>query len=117
MTRDFSLFAEDILASITWIEQFTASIEFEQFLADEKTKTAVVKKLEILGEAAKNIPKTVRDKHKNLPWADMARMRDKLSHEYFGVRYDIVWKVVKEKLPVIKPLIEKLISDLKKEKA
>lgn len=115
MKRDCRLFVEDILESIVWIEKFTANMEFEQFLADEKTKTAVVKKLEILGEATKNIPKPVRDKYKNLPWADMARMRDKLSHEYFGVRYDIVWKAAKESLPEIKPLIEKVLADIKEE--
>ena len=115
MKRKYSLFVEDILESIVWIEKFTANMDFEQFLADEKTRTAVVKKLEILGEATKNIPKSVRDKSRNLPWADMARMRDKLSHEYFGVRYDIVWKVVKEKLPGVKPSIETLLNDIKNE--
>jgi uncharacterized protein with HEPN domain len=88
-------------------------MDFEQFCADEKTKTAVVKKLEILGEAAKNIPKAIRNKQKGLPWTDMAKMRDKLSHEYFGVRYDIVWKVIIEKLPGIKHSIEKMLNDLK----
>ncbi|MCI0469337.1 MAG: DUF86 domain-containing protein [Nitrospirae bacterium] len=114
MKREYSLFVEDILESIAWIEKFTAGMDFEQFVADEKTRTAVVKKLEILGEATKNIPKPVRDRHKKLPWSDMARMRDKLSHEYFGVRYDIVWKVIKEKLPEMKPAIETVLNDIKK---
>jgi uncharacterized protein with HEPN domain len=115
MKREYRLFVEDILESIVWIEKFTANMDFEQFLADEKTRTAVVKKLELLGEATKNIPKSVRNKSRNLPWADMARMRDKLSHEYFGVRYDIVWKVVKEKLHMIKPSIETLLNDIENE--
>ena len=113
MTRKYSLFVEDILDAIVWIEQFTKDMDFEQFRADEKTKTAVVKKLEILGEAAKNIPKAIRNKQKGLPWTDMAKMRDKLSHESFGVRYDIVWKVIIEKLPGIKHSIEKMLNDLK----
>jgi uncharacterized protein with HEPN domain len=113
MKRRYSLFVEDILDAITWIEQFTKDMDFEQFQADEKTKTAVVKKLEILGEAAKNIPKAIRVQQKQLPWTDMAKMRDKLSHEYFGVRYDIVWKVVIEKLPGIKQGIEKMLKNLK----
>lgn len=117
MTRKYSLFIEDILEAIVWIEKFTTNMDFAQFVDDEKTKTAVVKKLEILGEATKNIPKAIRDKHKGLPWADMAKMRDKLSHEYFGVRYDIVWKVIAEKLPEIKPLIEAVLNDLKKEES
>lgn len=113
MTRKYSLFAEDILDAILWIERFTEHMDFEQFLADEKTKTAVVKKLEILGEASKNIPSSIRARHRTLPWTDMAKMRDKLSHEYFGVRYDIVWKVVTERLPAIKLEIEKMLSELK----
>jgi uncharacterized protein with HEPN domain len=72
-----------------------------------------VKKLEILGEAAKNIPRAIRAQQKQLPWTDMAKMRDKLSHEYFGVRYDMVWKVIIEKLPGIKQGIEKMLNDLK----
>ena len=62
MKRKYNLFIEDILDSIVWIEQFTQGTNFEQFCADEKTKTAVIKKLEILGEATKNIPKAIRDK-------------------------------------------------------
>jgi len=113
MKRKYSLFIEDILDAITWIEEFTKDMDFTQFQADEKTKTAVVKKLEIIGEAAKNIPKAIRAQQKQLPWPDMAKMRDKLSHEYFGVRYDIVWKVIIDKLPGIKQGIEKLLNDLK----
>lgn len=115
MKRKYSLFIEDILESISWIEEFTSDMDFDQFIDDEKTKTAVVKKLEILGEATKNIPRAIRNKHKDLPWSDMAKMRDKLSHEYFGVRYDIVWKVITEKLPKIKPAIEAVLGDVKKE--
>ena len=115
MTRKHSLFVEDILDAIIWIERFTQDMHIEQFRADEKTKTAVVKKLEILGEATKNIPKAIRDKQKGIPWTDMAKMRDKLSHEYFGVRDDIVWKVATEKLPGIKQGIEKMLNDLKAE--
>ena len=67
MTRKYSLFIEDILDSIVWIQKFIENMDFEQFHGDEKTKTAVVKKLEILGEATKNIPKAIKDKHKELP--------------------------------------------------
>jgi uncharacterized protein with HEPN domain len=112
MMRKYNLFVEDILDAIMWIEQFTKDMDFEQFCTDEKTRTAVVKKLEILGEAAKGIPKPLRNRHKGLPWTDMAKMRDKLSHGYFGVRYDIVWKVVTEKLPGIKQGIEKMLNEL-----
>lgn len=115
MKREFRLYLDDILESIILIEEFTADTDFEQFFADEKTKNAVVKRIEIIGEATKNIPKHIRDKYRDLPWKQMARMRDKLSHEYFGIRYDIVWKVIKKRLPEIKPHIKKILKDMEAE--
>ena len=112
MKREFRLYLDDILESLVLIEEFTADMDFEQFFADEKTKNAVVKRIEIIGEATKNIPKNIRDKYPNLPWKQMARMRDKLSHEYFGIRYDIVWKVVKKRLPEIKLHIKRILKDI-----
>jgi uncharacterized protein with HEPN domain len=114
MKRDAILFIEDIIESIGWIENFIENMTFSEFIADEKTKTAVIKKLEVVGEAAKNIPDGIKKEYKGLPWKKMAGMRDKLSHEYFGVRHEIVWKVAKETLPGIKPEIEKLLEVLRK---
>jgi uncharacterized protein with HEPN domain len=85
---------------------------FEEFVRDDKTASAVVRKLEIIGEASKNIPKSIRQQYK-LPWQDMARMRDKISHAYFGVDYEIVWKVIKEKLPEMKPIIRQILEEIK----
>ena len=73
----------------------------------------VVWKILVIGEATKNIPREIRDKYKELPWKYMAKIRDKIAHFYFGVDYEIVWSVAKEKLPFIKPVIEKILSDLK----
>ncbi|HCL81840.1 MAG: hypothetical protein A2077_05345 [Nitrospirae bacterium GWC2_46_6] len=112
MTRDFSLFIKDILEAINDIENFIGDIDFESFSSDRKTRVAVIHEIEIIGEAAKNIPKTIRDRYKELPWQDMAKMRDKISHFYFGVKYEIVWKVVKERLPEIKLAAEKILKDL-----
>jgi len=112
MTRDYSLFIKDILEAINDIEDFIGDMNFEAFCSDRKTRTAVVHEIEIIGEAAKNIPKTLRDKYKGLPWKDMSKMRDKISHFYFGVKYEIVWKVVKERLPEIKSAIENILKDL-----
>jgi len=72
----------------------------------------VVRKLEIIGEATKNIPKLIRQKYKELPWSDMAGMRDKIAHFYFGIDYEIVWKVIKERLPEIKPVIQKILNEM-----
>lgn len=114
MKRDFSLFIRDILAAIDDIESFIGDMSFEAFCSDRKTRAAVVHEMEIIGEAAKNIPASVRNKYRALPWQDMAKMRDKISRFYFGVNYEIVWKVVKERLPGIKLAAEKILTDLGK---
>ena len=82
------------------------------FKKDEKTKSAVVREIEVMGEAAKNIPKSMREKYKAIPWAQIAKTRDKIIHFYFGVDYEIVWQVVQKRLPEIKPLIEEMLKEL-----
>jgi uncharacterized protein with HEPN domain len=112
MKRDYNFYIKDILQSIMQIEKFVEGMDYEEFLRDEKTTSAVIRKLEIIGEAAKHIPARVRQAHPKLPWNEMARMRDKLIHGYFGVDCEIVWKVVKERLPDVKSSLEKIIADL-----
>lgn len=67
----------------------------------------------MIGEAAKKVPENLRKKYQKLPWKEMAKMRDKLIHGYFGVDVEIVWKVVKDEIPPLKPLIEQFLKDLK----
>ncbi len=118
MTRDYRLFIKDILEAIEDIEAFIGKMSFDRFHADKKTRSAVVWKLEVIGEASKNVPASIRSKYKELPWKDMAGMRDKISHFYFGIDYQIVWEVIRKKLPIVKPAIKKILRDLKaKEKA
>ena len=112
MTRDYSLFVKDILEAINYIETFVGNTSYEEFLIDERTKSAVVWKIHVIGEAAKNIPKAVRDDHKDLPWKYMTKIRDKIAHFYFGIDYEIVWQVATKKLPEIKPTIEKMLKAL-----
>jgi len=112
MKRDFKLFIRDILEAIENIEDFIGKMDFNQFNSDEKTRSAVVWKIGIIGEAAKNIPKNIKDRHKELPWREMARMRDKISHFYFGVDYKIVWEVVSKRLPEIKPTVQKILEEM-----
>ncbi len=111
MNRDYKLFVKDMLDCINKIEGFVKDISYDDFIEDDKTSSAVVRKLEVIGEATKNIPKEIRQKYKELPWRDMAGMRDKVIHFYFGVDYEVVWKVVKERLPEIRPYIEKIIKE------
>ena len=110
MKRDYKLFIKDIVDAIESIEKFVAGMNFEEFKNDDKTVSAVVRKLEIIGEATKNIPDEIKEKYPKLPWKEMAKIRDKLIHGYFSVDFEIVWKVIKEELPLLKPKIEGILQ-------
>ncbi len=112
MKRDYRLYIKDILDCIEKIEEFTAGMDYEDFVENDLVSSAVIRKLEIIGEASKKVPDFIRNQYKDIPWSYMARMRDKLIHFYFGVDYEIVWKVVKEELPELKPKIERVLIDL-----
>lgn len=109
--REFRDYLQDILGAIEKIEQFTADMTFEQFAADDKTAFAVIRALEIIGEAAKNVPEGVRNSYPTIPWREMAGTRDKVIHAYFGVNLEVVWKTVQEDLPAVKPLIARTIHE------
>ena len=81
----------------------------EIFLEDNKGQDAVIRNLEIIGEAVKNLSQKLRDQHSDIPWKQIAGMRDEMIHEYFGVDLDIVWNVVKRDLPVLKEKINSLL--------
>jgi len=115
MKRNYRFFLEDILESIKRIEEFVNDMDFEEFVRDDKTTSAVVRKLEIIGEAAKNVPKHIRNLYREVPWSDMAKMRDKIIHGYFGINYKIVWRVIKERLPEIKPVMRKILRERRSE--
>ena len=108
--RDYRLYLKDIMTVIESIEAFIAGMDFEAFRADDKTASAVVRKLEILGEAAKRVPEEVRRKYPQVPWKEMAGMRDRLIHFYFGVDYQLVWMTIKERLPQVKPQIQEILQ-------
>jgi len=110
--RDYRLFIRDILDSIDKIESFIGDMSFEEFTKDDKTSSAVVRKLEVIGEATKNIPESIRERYSNVPWSDMARMRDKIIHFYFGIDYEIVWRVIKDRLPGIRVILEEILKEL-----
>lgn len=112
MKKDLGDYIADILNSIKDVEEFTEGMVFETFLTDKKTINAVLRSLEVMGEAAKRIPEELREKYPDIPWKRMAGMRDKLIHEYSSVDLEIVWTVIKEELPPVKPLVEKVFQDL-----
>jgi uncharacterized protein with HEPN domain len=101
-------YLNDILVAIQEVEEFTNGMSYETFTADKKTVNAVIRSLEILGEATKRIPNSFRLKHPDIPWSKMAGMRDVLIHDYMEVDLKTVWKVAQERLPELKPLLEGL---------
>ncbi|HBE40934.1 MAG TPA: hypothetical protein DDW27_06965 [Bacteroidales bacterium] len=111
--RDISLYLRDILGAMLAIEQFVKEISLDEFKKDDKTSSAVIRKFEIIGEAAKQIPEEIRDKYPLIPWKEMAGMRDRLIHFYFGIKYDIVWHTIKDVIPQVKPAIRKILKSLK----
>ncbi len=110
--RDYRDYLKDIVDSINDIEAFIKGMNFEDFSNDKKTINAVVRSIEIIGGATKNIPKSIKDKHPSIPWKKMAGMRDKMIHEYFGVDIKILWKTIKKDIPPLKPLIQKVLESL-----
>ncbi|MFN3996121.1 MAG: DUF86 domain-containing protein [bacterium] len=115
MKRKASLYIKDILDAITRIEEFVGDMNIDEFAQDDKTASAVVRKLEIIGEAVKQMPKNVIDRFSEIPWSSMAKTRDKIIHFYHGVDYEIVWEIIKQDLPVIKPALEEIYKILLKE--
>ena len=109
--RDYKVYLQDILAAIQSIEAFVKEMGFEEFRADDKTTSAVIRKLEIIGEATKQIPDSIRRQYPDIPWKDMAGMRDRLIHFYFGVDYHLVWGAIKERLPRLKEELQKIPKD------
>lgn len=112
MKREVGDYIEDIIDSMNKAMNFVKDISYEELIKDDKTVFAVIRALEIIGEAIKNIPEDFRKRYPEIPWKDMAGMRDKVIHEYFGVKLNIVWKTVKERIPVLKPLFEKILREL-----
>jgi len=110
--RDYSLYLRDILAAIESIEQFVAGMGLDAFQSDDKTVSAVVRKLEVIGEASKHIPDGMRQGRAAIPWREMAGMRDKLIHFYFGVDHQLVWRTIQERLPRIKPEIAEMLAEM-----
>ena len=87
-------------------------MSYEEFLRDKKTTNAVIRSLEVMGEAAKRIPEVIRENYPDIPWKRMAGMRDKLIHEYAGEDLETVWDVATEELPDLKPKLERLKDNL-----
>ncbi|MCY4552073.1 MAG: DUF86 domain-containing protein [Candidatus Poribacteria bacterium] len=113
--RNYRLYLKDIFEAMVAAQAFVEGMGFDAFVADDKTASAVVRKLEIIGEATKNVPDLIRQKYPQVPWRDMAGMRDRIIHAYFDVNYSVVWETVENRIPLLQPIIGQILKDLEAE--
>ena len=104
------MYLEDILTAINRISEYIENYTFIEFKRDCKTVDAVIRNFEIIGEASKNLPKNIKEKYSEVPWAEMYLLRNKVSHAYFGVDYEIIWDVATNYLPNNKSQIEDILN-------
>ena len=96
--RDNILYLEDIVLAMERIQEYIHGLDFNSFKQDYKTVDAVIRNFEVIGEASKNISKKIKDSYPNVPWEEMYRLRNRISHEYFGVDYRIIWDIISTNL-------------------
>ena len=108
--RTYLIYLEDIQLSMERIAEYISGYDFVKFKHDYKTVDAVVRNFEIIGEASKNLPKEIKDKYPKIPWEEMYYLRNKVSHEYHGIDYTIIWDVVINYLPDNKKEIDRILS-------
>ncbi len=108
------MYLEDLLLAINRIAEYIEGLTFADFEKDYKTADAVVRNFEIIGEAARNIPSEVKEKFQEVPWDEMYLLRNKVSHEYFGIDYEIIWDIASNYLPENRKQIEDILSFLNK---
>lgn len=112
MKRELKLFLTDIMNAIELIEESTKDLKKREFLKDRDKQDATMRRLEVIGEATKNLPESFRKKYPEIEWSDIAKFRDKIMHAYFGVDLGIVWNVIKKDLPELKQKIEGILEEM-----
>ncbi len=110
--RNWKFRLEDIRDALSLVEEYVEGVDYPSWTKDRKTVDAVIRNLQIIGEAANHIPSSVQDTYAAIPWQEMKGMRNILVHEYFGVDLDVLWKTVKSDLPQLKVQIDRLLSEV-----
>ncbi|MCB4791356.1 MAG: DUF86 domain-containing protein [Elusimicrobia bacterium] len=113
--RNNKLYLEDIREAAARIMEYTRPLTSDGFVSDTKTFDAVIRNLEIIGEAAKNIPEAFKSKYPDVEWKAIVGMRNILTHEYFGLDYEEIWKTIKKEIPDLKKAVEKILGELTNE--
>jgi uncharacterized protein with HEPN domain len=108
--RDWKLFIIDIFDCAQKILSYTQGMEQKQFFEDSQTYDAVLRNLEIIGEAAQNLPNEIKKKYTNIDWKKIAGLRDIAIHKYFGINQDILWDIVSHKIPELESKITEMVS-------
>ncbi len=109
MRKDPQIFLKHILESIEWVEKGIEGESKNQFIQDVPTQDIVIRRLEIIGEAVKNLPNDFKSKYPDVPWKKIAGLRDKLIHGYFGIDLELIWEIVKKDLPPFKKHIKEIL--------
>lgn len=110
--RDPIVYISDMLDYCESAIDFIIGLNYSSFIKDEKSIFAVIRAIEVIGEASKKVPKGLKDKYDNIPWREIAGMRDKLVHEYFGINKKVVWNTVKHDIPALRKQIEVIKKDI-----
>ena len=111
-SRPAKVLVEDILEAMEKIARYITDIDRDAFLKDERTADAVVRNLEIVGEAASRLPDNFKLQHENIPWRKIVGLRNRIVHEYFGVDLDIIWSILQNELPVFRASLQKIHNEL-----
>ena len=114
MSQDFDIYLEDILEAIDRIQAYVQDVTRETFDADRMRIDAVIRNLEVIGEAVKQVPDSVREKYPSVAWRKIAGLRDILIHKYFDVNLEIVWGVVQSNIPILKTEIQQILKEKSK---
>jgi hypothetical protein len=109
--RSYKLFLEDMQTAMIRISEYIDGLTFSDFEKDHKTVDAVIRNLEIIGEASNKLPEDIKEKYSDVPWKEMYLLRNKISHGYFGIDCEIIWDVALNYLPVNKIQIDKILRD------